>query len=73
MLIKLDKPPLRTTSYRPISLLSAIMKLFEWVIEKHLQKHLEDNNSFTKYQSNFRKSKLTNDHLSTSLRPSWKA
>ena len=34
MLIKPDKPPSQTTSYRPISLLSAIMKLFEWVIEK---------------------------------------
>ena len=36
MLIKPDKPPSQTTSYRPISLLSAIMKLFEWVIEKRL-------------------------------------
>ena len=36
MLIKADKPPSQTTSYRPISLLSAIMKLFEWVIEKRL-------------------------------------
>ena len=34
MLIKPDKPPSQTTSYRPISLLSAIMKLFERVIEK---------------------------------------
>ena len=40
-LIKADKLPSQTTSYRPISLLSAIMKLFEWVIEKHLRKHLE--------------------------------
>ena len=36
MLIKPDKPPSQTTSYRPISLLSAIMKLFERVIEKRL-------------------------------------
>ena len=63
MLIKPDKPPWKTTSYRPISLLSAIMKLFEWVIEKHLRKHLEDNGFFSKYQSGFRKSKSTNDHL----------
>ena len=33
MLIKPDKPPSQTTSYRPISLLSAIMKLFERVIK----------------------------------------
>ena len=63
MLIKPDKPPSQTTSYRFISLRSAIMKLFEWVIEKRIRKHLEDNNLFSKYQSGFRKSKSTNDHL----------
>ena len=63
MFIKPDKPPSQTTSYRPISLLSAIMKLFERVIEKCLRKHLEDINFFSKYQSGFRKSKSTNDNL----------
>ena len=63
MLIKSDKLPSQTTSYRPISLLSAVMKLFEWVIKKRLQKHLEDNGFFSKYQSGFRKSRSTNDHL----------
>ena len=63
MLIKPDKPPSQTTSYRSISLLSAIMKLFEQIIEKRLRKHLEDNGFFNKYQSGFRKSKSTNDHL----------
>ena len=63
MLIRPDKPPSQTTSYRPISLLSAIMKLFELVIEKRLWKYLEDNCFFSKYQSGFRKSKSTNDHL----------
>ena len=63
MLIKPDKPPSQTTSYRPISLLSTIMKLFEWVIKKLLQKHLEDNSFFSNYQSGFRKSKSTNDHF----------
>ena len=63
MLIKPDKPPLQTTNYRPISLFSAIMKLFERVIEKCLHKHIEDDDFFSKYQSGFRKSKLTNDHL----------
>ena len=62
MLIKPDKPPSQTTSYRPISLLGAIMKLFERVIGKRLRKHLEDNGFFSKYQSGFRKSKSTNDH-----------
>ena len=63
MLVKPDKLPLQTTSYWPISLLSAIMKLFKRVIKKRLQKHLEDNSFFSKYQSGFRKSKSTNDHL----------
>ena len=63
MIIKPDIPPSQTTSYRPISLLSAIMKLFERVIEKRLRKHLEDNGFFSKYQSGCRKSKTTNDHL----------
>ena len=63
MLIKPDKLPLQITSYQPISLLSAIMKLFEWVIEKRLRKHLEDNGFFRKYQPGFRKSKSTNDDL----------
>ena len=61
MLIKADKLPSQTTSCRPISLLSAIMKFFEWVIEKRLRKHLEE--TIVKYQSGFRKSKSTNDHL----------
>ena len=72
MLMKPDKPPSQTTSYRPISLLSAIMKLFEQIIEKRLRKHLEDNGFFSKYQSGFRKSNSTNNHLFR-LRPSWKA
>ena len=63
MLIKPDKLPSQTTSYPPISLLSAIMKLFERVIEKRPRKHLEDNGFFSKCQSGFRKFKSTNDHL----------
>ena len=63
MLIKHDKLPSLTTSYRPISVLSTIMKHFERVIEKRLRKHLEDTGFLGKYQSGFRKAKSTNDHL----------
>ena len=63
MLIKPDKLPSLTTSYRPISLLSAIMKLFERIIEKRLRKHLEDTGFLSKYQSGFRKVRSTNDHI----------
>ena len=58
-----DKPLSQTTGYLPISLLSAIMKLFERVNEKRFRKHFEDNGFFSKYQSGFRKSKSTKDHL----------
>ena len=63
MLIKLDKPSSRTTSYRPISLLSSIMKLLERVIEQCLWKHLEDIGFFIKYQSGPRKFMSTNGYL----------
>ena len=36
MLIKPDKPPSQTTCYRPFSLLSSMMKLFERVMEKRV-------------------------------------
>ena len=42
MLLKPDKLPSLTTSYRPISLMSSIMKLFERVIEQRLLSYLED-------------------------------
>ena len=59
LFIKNDKLPSQTASYRPINLLSVIMRLFERVIEKRL----EDNGFFSKYQSGFRKSKSTNHYL----------
>ena len=65
MLIKPEKPPSQTTSYRPISLLSAIMKLFEWVMEKRLRKHLEDNFFFSKYQSGIKFLGITFDNRMT--------
>ena len=42
MLLKPDKLPSLTTSYRPISLISSIMKLFEPVIEQRPHSYLED-------------------------------
>ena len=41
MLLKPDKLPSLTTSYRPISMISSIMKLFERVFEQWLRSHLE--------------------------------
>ena len=63
MLLKPDKLPSLTTSYRPISLMSSIMKLFKCVIEQRLHSYLEDIDFINKYQSGFRQNKSTNDHL----------
>ena len=63
MLLKPDKIPSLTTSYRPISLISSIMKLFERVIEQRLRTHLEYIGFINKHQSGFRKAKSTDDHL----------
>ena len=64
MLLKPDKLPSLTTSFWPISLMSSIMKLFEWAIEQRLCSYLEDIGFINKYQSGFRQNKSTDDHLS---------
>ena len=63
MLLKPDKLPSLTTSYRPISLISSIMKLFKRVIEQRLRSHTEHIGFINKHQSGFRKAKSTDDHL----------
>ena len=63
MLLKTDKLPFLTTSYRPISLMSSIMKLFERVVEQRLSSYLEDIGFINNYQSGFRQAKSTDDHL----------
>ena len=63
MLLKPDKLPSLTTSYRPISLMSSIMKLFKWVIEQRLCSYPEDIGFINKYQSGFRQNKSTDDHF----------
>ena len=63
MLLKPDKLPSLTTSYRPISLISSIMKPFKRVIERRLRSHLEQIGFINKHQSGFRSAKSTDDHL----------
>ena len=63
MLLKPDKLPSLTTSYRPISPISSIMKLFERVIKQRLRSHLEHIGFINKHQSGFRTAKSTDDHL----------
>ena len=63
MLLKPDKPPSPTASYRPISLISSVMKLFKRVIEQRLRSHLENIGFLNKHQSSFRRVKSTDDRL----------
>ena len=63
MLLKPDELPSLITSYKPISLISSIMKLFERVNEQRLRYHLEKIGFLNKHQSGFRTAKSTVDHL----------
>ena len=63
MLLKPGKLPSLTTSYRPISLISSIMKLFERVIEQRLRSYLEKVGFLNKHQLGFRRAKSIDDHL----------
>ena len=69
MLIKPDKPPSQTTSYRPFSLLSAIMKLFERVIENILKTMVSLANTSQALGNPSQQMTI----FFVSLRPSWKA
>ena len=62
MLLKPDKLP-SFSSYRPISLISLIMKLFERVIEQRLRSHLEKIEFLNKDYSGFKRAKSSDDHL----------
>ena len=54
ILLKPDKLQSLRSSYRPISFMSSIMKLFERVIEQRLRSYLEDISFINKYQSGFK-------------------
>ena len=63
MLLKPAKLPSLTNSYRPISLISSIIKLFKRVIEQRLRSHLEQIGFINKHQSGFRRAKPSDHHL----------
>ena len=63
MLLEPDKLPSLTTRYRPISLISSVMKLFERIFEQRLRSHLENIGFLNEHQSGFRRGKSTDDHL----------
>ena len=73
MLIKPDKPPSQTTSYRPISLLSAIMKLFERSSKNIFENILKTTVSSVNTSQALGNPSQQMTIFSVSPRPSWKA
>ena len=57
--LKPGKPSNLATSYRPISLLSVLGKLFEKLILPHFQTHIEDCDLLPQFQFGFRKGRST--------------
>ena len=61
--LKPNKDPTQTNSYRPISLLSNIGKIYEKLILTRLNWFLEKNNLLPEYQMGFRRERSTHDQL----------
>ena len=74
MLLTPDKLPSLNTSYRSMSLISSIMKLFETVIEQRLSSHLENIGFLNKHQSQVSEElSLQMTTCSGYPNPSWKS
>lgn len=63
MIPKPGKPPHETTSYRPISLLPIMSKLFEKLLLKRLKPIIEERNLIPDYQFGFREKHSTIDQV----------
>ena len=62
-ILKKNKDPSKPTSYRPISLMSCLGKVFDKLIHKRLYWFMESNNFLPEEQSGFRKGRCTLDNL----------
>lgn len=58
-IIKKNKNPSQSTSYRPITLLPNISKVFEKIIHKQMTNHVEENEIFPNNQFGFRRGHST--------------
>ena len=63
MILKPNKPASLTTSYRPISLLPILGKLFERILTTRLTEYMTENNLINKFQCGFRKGKSCEHQL----------
>jgi hypothetical protein len=63
MIPKPGKPPHESTSYRPISLLPIMLKLFEKLLLKKLKLIIEDKNLIPDHQFGFRTQHSMNDQV----------
>ena len=63
MIPKVGKDPKNVTNYRPISLLSALGKLFEKVIVRRMQLFLEERGFFNRYQRAYLEGKEAAEHI----------
>ena len=63
LILKPGKDPSDPKSYRPISLLEIIGKIFERILSTRLRRHLEDNSLLTSKQFGFRPHRSTQDTL----------
>lgn len=62
-ILKPDKNPAEASSYRPISLLSSISKLFEKIILSRMMVHINENSIFAEEQFGFRHGHSTTHQL----------
>lgn len=62
-ILKPDKNPAEASSYRPISLLSSISKLFERIILNRMMTHINENSIFADEQFGFRLGHSTTHQL----------
>lgn len=63
MIPKRKKPPNDLTSYRPVSLLSMIFKLFEKLLPKRLETLIEENQPIKNYNFRFSQQYSTIDQV----------
>ena len=62
-ILKQNKDPTKTTSYRPIAFTSCFMKIMESMVKKRLQFFLGKHDILSPIQNGFRKGRCTIDNI----------